>query len=496
MRLTALSLSTLLALATVTVAPRAFAQNVTDADRAAARDLFNKGVALQNQQKFADALDRFERSQKVVNAPTNLLHIGQCQAALGRLVEAAEAFRSAARFQLASNAPAPFVAAQNEANAQLSTIEPRIPELKIVVSPKDIPTLTVMVDDQPVNSALVGVSRPVNPGAHRVSASAPGYTKAERQVDLKEKQKLEVALTLVSTGGVVYGPTGGDTTGVTTPPPAGSSSAAVTTGTNPSSTMPPPPVDTRSKMSIFFGPRLGLMVPAGHLPNGSSATALGMDEVAGPGAALGIEGGLRVARILFFSLIGEASGYAGKSETITLQNSTYTSNVSSSSVMGGGKVGIISNPEGFGFFGSLGAGYRYFKATASADAQSGGTTTVEQSWQGIDYTLGLGMHFKAGKYVRLVPLAELTYGVFSSNDPNASGSSGGASDYFGSSSGSGPSVSSYTADHFFFFLGMGGYFDIDLDKPKPAAASPSTPAVTAPSAPPSADVAAPAAATP
>ncbi|MEO8796676.1 MAG: PEGA domain-containing protein, partial [Polyangiaceae bacterium] len=358
------------------------------------------------------------------------------------------------------------------------------------------PTLTVMVDDQPVNSALVGVSRPVNPGSHRVSASAPGYTKAERQVDLKEKQKLEVALTLVSTGGVVYGPTGTDTTGGTTTPPAGSSTAAVTTDNNPPSTMPPPPpADTRSKMSIFLGPRLGLMVPFGSLPVGTSTTAA-MSDVAGPGAALGIEGGLRIARILFFSLIGEASGYSGTSKTFSSGSSTYTSNVSSSSVMGGGKVGIISNPEGFGFFGSLGAGFRYFKATASNDNQNGGTTSNDSSWQGIDYTLGLGMHFKAGKYVRLVPLTELTYGVFSSNDPNVSNYTSGTGDGSGSSTSSSLSSASDTAGHFFFFLGMGGYFDIDLDKPKPAAASPSTPAVTAPSAPPSADIPAPAAATP
>ena len=478
MRLTALSLSVFLALATVTVAPRAFAQTATDADRAAARDLFNKGVELQNQQKFADALDRFERSQKVVNAPTNLLHIGQCQAALGRLVEAAEAFRAAARFQLAAGAPAPFVAAQNEANTQLSTIEPRIPELKITVSPKDIPTLTVTVDDQPVNSALVGVSRPVNPGTHKVSASAPGYTKAEKQVDLKEKQKLEVALTLVSTGGVVYGPTGTENQNGT-PPPAGSGSAAPAGSDQPPPPpTPPKPADTRSKMSIFLGPRLGLMVPAGHLPLGGDLTG-GIDDVAGPGAAIGLEGGLRIARILFFSLIGEASGYSGKSYTTTTNGSTSSANVSSSSLMGGAKVGIITNPEGFGFFGTLGAGYRYFKTTFPSDA-SGSDQSL--SWQGIDYTLGLGMHFKAGKYVRLVPLAELTYGIFSSNDVSSA--------TFTNSDGSTVSndLSSNTAGHFFFFLGMGGYFDIDLDKPKPdAAKTSSTPASSSPSAPSSAD---------
>ncbi|MGH7286310.1 MAG: hypothetical protein ACRELY_32735, partial [Polyangiaceae bacterium] len=141
-RLAALCFSILVASLVLSYSPLARAQQASDADRAAARDLFNKGVELQNSQKFPEALDHFERAEKVVNAPTNLLHIGQCQAALGRLVEAAEAFRATARYQLAAGAPAPFVAAQNEAQTQLATIEPRIPELKITVMPKDIPTLT------------------------------------------------------------------------------------------------------------------------------------------------------------------------------------------------------------------------------------------------------------------------------------------------------------------------------------------------------------------
>src|SRR5665213_3990940 len=106
-RLAAFLLPLLLVSAIITISPRASAQ-ASDADRAAARELFNKGVELQNQQKFADALDHFERSQKVVNAPTILLHVGQCQAALGRLVEATEAFRSAVNFQLPANPPAPL----------------------------------------------------------------------------------------------------------------------------------------------------------------------------------------------------------------------------------------------------------------------------------------------------------------------------------------------------------------------------------------------------
>ncbi len=493
MRFAALALPLLLISALLTISPRAFAQ-ASDADRAAARELFNKGVELQNQQKFADALDHFERSQKVVNAPTIYLHVGQCQAALGRLVEATEAFRQAVNFQLPANPPAPFVAAQNEANAQLAAISPRIPELKITVQPKDIPTVTVTVDDQPVNSALVGISRPTNPGTHKVTASAPGYTKAERTVELKEKQKLEVTLSLVSTGGVVYGPTGPDN-GVTVTPPTGSASAAPTSTTPP----PPPPADTRSKMSIFIGPSLGLMVPAGKLPNGSD-TPDSMGDRAGPGGAISLEGAFRFARIFFFGLQLEGAGFSGQSAaTVNFPtngvNVPTAANTSASSGMFAGHFGVITNPEGFGFYGDIGLGYRALIVKATSIAADG--TSIQSTYSGIDYILGIGMHFKAGKYVRIIPKMSLAVGSFSDPDVSINGQSV-----------SGLAASGTTAFHEFFFLGVGGYFDIDLDKPKPkpAASAASTPAAAPAdasgsagvtiSSPPAATTPAPAAATP
>jgi PEGA domain len=451
MRLAALALPLLLVTALVTISPRAFAQ-ASDADRAAARELFNKGVELQNQQKFPEALDFFQRSQKVVNAPTIFLHVGQCQAALGRLVEATEAFRQAINFQLPANPPAPFVAAQNEATTQLAAISPRLPELKITVQPKDIPTLTVTVDDQPVNAALVGISRPTNPGTHKVTASAPGYTKAEKTVDLKEKQKLEVTLSLVSTGGVVYGG-GGPDTGVTVGP-AASASAAPTSTTPPP---PPPPRDPRSKMGIFLGLRLGVSAMAGSLPNGDAAqSTTSIGDLAGPGGQLGIEAAFRFIRILYISISGDVAGYSGKDTAVG--DVTVTTSMSSGIVAG--HIGILTNPDGLAFFGDIGAGYRFLdlKGTSSANNVSSDVNFV-----GEDFILRLGIHFKAGKYVRIIPQTEMDFGTLGTTGNTVT-----------TAAGAGDSLASQSAGHVAFFFGVGGYFDIDLDKPKPASPAPSS----------------------
>ena len=70
------STASVLALLLVTsLSSLAAAQNVSDGDRKAARDLYEKGASLQVQGKPADALDSFMRSYTVFPAPTTALHV-------------------------------------------------------------------------------------------------------------------------------------------------------------------------------------------------------------------------------------------------------------------------------------------------------------------------------------------------------------------------------------------------------------------------------------
>lgn len=197
-----------------TVAPRAHAQAVSDADRKAARDLYEKGASLQVAGKPADAIDAFRRSYQVFPAPTTALHIGQCELAQGHLVEAEEDFRALANAKIPEGSAPAFFQAQEEAKAQLAQISARIPTIKVVMTPDHVSGLAVTVDGQAMNAALVGVARPVNPGTHKVTATAPGYSSAEQSVTVQEKESKDVPLTIKSTG--VVPTTGTTTTGTTT----------------------------------------------------------------------------------------------------------------------------------------------------------------------------------------------------------------------------------------------------------------------------------------
>ena len=109
--------------------PQARAQ-VSDAERAGARELFKEGDQLQRAGHFAEALDKFQRAQQVFAAPTNLLRIAECDAALGRLVESAEAYREVLRTPLPAGSPPAFQAAVDQAKAELSQVEPRVPKAR------------------------------------------------------------------------------------------------------------------------------------------------------------------------------------------------------------------------------------------------------------------------------------------------------------------------------------------------------------------------------
>jgi hypothetical protein len=115
-------------------------------------------------------------------------------------VEAEEDYRALANARVPDGSPQAFYQAQDQAKAEVAQISPRVPTIRILTTPAQIPNVTITVDGQAMNSALVGAARPVNPGTHKIVGSAPGYATAETSVTVQEKDSKDVPLTLRSTG--------------------------------------------------------------------------------------------------------------------------------------------------------------------------------------------------------------------------------------------------------------------------------------------------------
>jgi hypothetical protein len=369
------------------LAPRlALAQVVSEADRQAARELFQQGFQLQQTAKYAEALDKFERAQAVFSAPTNLLHIAECQAQLGQLVESSETYRGLAHLALPKDAPQAFVAAQTQGAAELQQIEPRIPRVRIDVTPSNLPGLSVTIDEQPMSVALVGVDRPIDPGTHKVAAFAPGYVRQEKAVVIQEKDPPKpVGFSLQPGAGVTYAqalPPG------TLYPGAGGPIAEPYTVVNEKPWTP-----TWTSTGFFFGARLGAAVPSGQAIPASAKAGLGV----------AIEGFLRFAHKGFVGVLGEHDFYAG--------GSTGTS---ASSNFAAAAIGFTTNAEGAGFMMDFFGGYRWFNFSGPTPAATGDIPPA--TYGSGEGGLGMGVWIAAGKSLRIVPRFEASFGSFAAQN--------------------------------------------------------------------------------
>jgi hypothetical protein len=175
------------------------ALSASSEDVALARELGIKGVKLAEAGDCASAIPVLERAEALVHAPTFLLRIGECQIALGRLVDGSETLRRVVREVLAPAAPAAFVAAKTRAAQVLDKTRPRIPRVVISVRgalPVDSPGIVVTVDDVVVPNAALDVERPIDPGRHVVVARAPGHAPARREIEVAEGARVPVDLEL------------------------------------------------------------------------------------------------------------------------------------------------------------------------------------------------------------------------------------------------------------------------------------------------------------
>jgi hypothetical protein len=160
--------------------------SMSDSERkASARASYLEGLDLQAKGNHAEALVRFQTAQKLFDAPTHLLHIAQCLASSGKLVEARETYETLAHRALAPGAPEPFRDAVDTGKRELDELQPRIPTLRIEVkpSPPTLRNLAVSMNQTPLPNEVLGIARPMNPGTYRVTASAWGIAPS-RPVDV------------------------------------------------------------------------------------------------------------------------------------------------------------------------------------------------------------------------------------------------------------------------------------------------------------------------
>ncbi len=165
------------------------------ADKATARQLAIEGHEALKAKDYEKAADFYERAEKLYHAPTLLVGLARAYTGLGKFVEASEAYNRVLRETLGGDASDAFRRAQEDAKAEIDNVTSKIAHATISVDGPESPK--VLLDGEPLDNASLGVKRPVNPGDHKVEASAAGFVSQDRRFSVESGELTEVSFELL-----------------------------------------------------------------------------------------------------------------------------------------------------------------------------------------------------------------------------------------------------------------------------------------------------------
>ncbi len=223
-------------------APAPAAAQSDSAKVAAARKIGFAGVKDYQAGKYAEASDKLERAYALVKAPTLGLWSGRALMKTGKWVAAAERFLEATRLPIPETNRANHEKAKKDAALERQQLLPKIPNLVVSVSGAPASEVQLTIDGVAIDSALIGIAQPIDPGGHSVVATWNGQEQ-KRDVQLAEagKESIELKFDPKATGttpapAVAPTPRPEAAPPPSTPPPSsGGADAAVDTGDSGSS---------------------------------------------------------------------------------------------------------------------------------------------------------------------------------------------------------------------------------------------------------------------
>jgi hypothetical protein len=151
--------------------------------RATATALFDEARRLMAAGRVAEACPKLEESLRLSPGIGVLYNLGDCYEKTGRTAAAWRSFRDAAAQANAAEQAKRAAAAQE----RVRSLEPRLSRLAIEV-PSPAPDIRVTRDGVDAGLHVWGIEVPVDPGEHRVQATAPGFAPWEQRVRVGEEK--------------------------------------------------------------------------------------------------------------------------------------------------------------------------------------------------------------------------------------------------------------------------------------------------------------------
>lgn len=156
---------------------------------AAARTLFQQGLAQARAGAWEEALSSFERSLAIAPRPNTLLNMAGAQTQTGRLVAAVESYR---RF-LSEATDRSSRRYRPQARQALAELEPQLAHLTLRIdglADGDV----VSLGDQELARAVLGVDLPLDPGEHGLTVTRRGRDVLSETFTVAQGETRELAL--------------------------------------------------------------------------------------------------------------------------------------------------------------------------------------------------------------------------------------------------------------------------------------------------------------
>jgi len=157
--------------------------------RAAAEGLFLDGRRLMEAERYAEACQRFEDSQRLDPAAGTVLNLARCYALINRTASAWTLYREAAALASAANQRE----REQAALAAAAALEPNLARL-ILKHEAPQPGLSIQLDGSPAPESLFQVATPVDPAEHQVVVSRNDKVLWQTTVAATPGQVVEVSI--------------------------------------------------------------------------------------------------------------------------------------------------------------------------------------------------------------------------------------------------------------------------------------------------------------
>lgn len=140
--------------------------NVAEAER-----LFREATLHMDARDYAAACPMLEQSHALDPSSGTLLNLGDCYEQLGRTASAWRAFRDARDLSMETNRHDRAQIAE----IRMTRLAKMLHFVKVIPPRRQIDDLVIRLDDEPLPASSWAIAVPVDPGAHVLTASAPGH---------------------------------------------------------------------------------------------------------------------------------------------------------------------------------------------------------------------------------------------------------------------------------------------------------------------------------